>query len=329
MKTFLNGTFAAAVVGMSCLFVLAQQTQPGAADRVVPKKGGGRGGQQASITAWAPKPVKPTGWAAPNKPIWKLADVLREHKGQQNWTQTVVSDDYLHADYISMAPGSKTPRRFHPDTREWWVIQDGQIRFTIEGQESFVASKGYLVQVPFRTIYSMETVGDTPSLRFEVNIANVKTMYPMDEKPPQVEGVTFIPVRIGGKGAYDGGNRPFLDFNAIVAGTEKQRRFIADDRAVSNVLFGNAKDLPPTNDADKGHFHEECAEFWFILLGQMEYKLEGAGTFIANQGDIVYAPKQTWHRPRFAGDGPACRLAMNGYQNIGHLFEATDSNGGQ
>jgi hypothetical protein len=44
--------------------------------------------------------------------------------------------------------------------------QDGQIRFTIEGQEPFVATKGFLVQVPKRLVYSMETVGDRPSLRF-------------------------------------------------------------------------------------------------------------------------------------------------------------------
>jgi hypothetical protein len=42
---------------------------------------------------------------------------------------------------------------------------------------------------------------------------------------------------------------------------------------------------------------------------------------VADQGDIVYAPVMHWHRPRFAGDGPACRLAMNGYQDIGHLFQ--------
>ena len=59
-----------------------------------------------------------------------------------------------------MGPGAKTPRRFHQDNRAFWIVQDGQIRFTIEGQEPFVASKGFLVQVPKRLIYSMETVGD-------------------------------------------------------------------------------------------------------------------------------------------------------------------------
>ena len=126
-----------------------------------------------------------------------------------------------------MGPGKKTPRRMNADTREWWVIQDGQIRFTIDGQEPFVASKGYLVQVPYRTMYTMETVGDRPSLRFEVNIAKARKMYPMDVKPVPVAGFDFVPVRLPGKGTYAEGNKPFVDFNAVVAGTDKTRRFVA------------------------------------------------------------------------------------------------------
>src|SRR5277367_2613862 len=98
------------------------------------------GAQQDSRLAWAPVPAQPATWVAPNRPLWKLADLLAQHKGQPNWTQTVASDSLLHADYISMAAGAKTPRRFHPDTREWWIVQDGQIRFNIEGQEAFIAS---------------------------------------------------------------------------------------------------------------------------------------------------------------------------------------------
>ena len=287
------------------------------------KKGGGKKGPQVPPqTVWAPKSVKLLGWTAPHKPVWKLSEILAAHKGKASWGLTVVSDDHLKGDYIQMASGEKTRRRMHPDTRAWWVVQDGQIRFTIDGQEPFVASKGYLVQVPYRTFYAMETVGDKPSLRFEVNIAHAKTMYPVDEAAPMLKGFDFVKTTVAGKGAYSGGNRPWIDFNAVAAGTETQRRFIADDRAVSNIIFGDAKALAPAKDEDKGHFHPECAEFWFILLGKMEYKLEGAGMVYAEQGDIVYAPRMHWHRPRFSGDGPACRLAMNGYQDIAHMFEA-------
>jgi len=46
-----------------------------------------------------------------------------------------------------------------------------------------------MVQVPYQTIYSMETLGDEPSLRFEVNIASAQTLYPGSEKPPQISGI--------------------------------------------------------------------------------------------------------------------------------------------
>ena len=133
------------------------------------------------------------------KPVWRLSEILATHKGQADWTEPIVNDAYLHADYISMGPGGKTPRRFNADTREWWIIQDGQIRFTIEGQEPFVASKGFMVQVPYRNIYSMETVGDKPSLRFEVNISGATKDYPGDEKPPSMPGVEFIKITVSSK----------------------------------------------------------------------------------------------------------------------------------
>jgi mannose-6-phosphate isomerase-like protein (cupin superfamily) len=280
--------------------------------------------QQDSRLAWAPVPVAPATWVAPNRPHWKLAELLAQHKGEANWTQTVVSDSLLHADYISMAPGAKTPRRFRADTREWWIVQDGQIRFAIEGQEPFVASKGFLVQVPYRTVYSLETVGDKPSLRLEVNIAGAQTMYPVDQTPAPLDGVKFEKVRIEGHGKYDQGNKPYIDFNAVADGSDKHRRFIADDRAVANIIMGDPKKQAPVTDANWGHFHEESPEFWFILLGKMEYKIGSLPIFVADQGDIVYTPKQTWHRARFAGDSIACRLAMNGYQDLLHNFQPPD-----
>ena len=100
----------------------------------------------------------------------------------------IVNDDYLQAEYIQAAPGTKVGKRFHPDTRAWWVVMDGQIRFDIEGQDSFTATKGSMVQVPAQTIFSFESIGDKPSLRFEVNIAKAKTLYPQEVKPPESAG---------------------------------------------------------------------------------------------------------------------------------------------
>ena len=158
------------------------------------------GGPPPGQMVWAPKGIKLNEWVPPHKPHTKLVDVLAKHKGHADWTEVIVDDDTLHAAYIAMAPGNKTPRRMNADTREWWVVQDGQIRFTIDGQQPFVASKGYLVQVPYRTMYEMETVGDRPSLRYEVNIAKARKMYPMDVKPDAAApDSTFVPVRVPGQ----------------------------------------------------------------------------------------------------------------------------------
>ena len=52
----------------------------------------------------------------------------------------------------------------------------------------------------------------------------------------------------------------------------------------------------------------------------MEYKIGSLPILVADQGDIVYAPAQTWHRVRFAGAGMATRLAIVGYANS-HVFQ--------
>lgn len=284
---------------------------------------------QDNSLAWAPKPTTLPRYAAPHRPQTRLADLLARHKGNSDWREVIVDDDHLSGVYISSAPGTKTPKRFHPDTREWWIVMDGQIRFAIDGQEPFVASKGWMVQVPYRNAYTLETIGDKPSLRFEVNIAHAQTLYPRDGKPPAMPGFEFQLVRpTQQRGAYDRGNKPYIVFREIAANFERQPkkdgqyRFINDDRGVANIIYGYEKDLPPVKAADRGHYHPECAEFWLILAGQISYKIEGQAPIVAEVGDVVYAPRFTYHLPRFYGAGPSCRLAMNGYPEIAHLFDA-------
>jgi mannose-6-phosphate isomerase-like protein (cupin superfamily) len=274
--------------------------------------------------SWAPKPTQPSKYVPPHKPHTRLADLKAKHQGKAEWKEVVVDDDHLHAAYIASAPGTKVSKRFHPDTREWWVVMDGQIRFEIEGQEPFVATKGSMVQVPMQTIYSMETIGEKPALRFEVNIAKAKLLYPKEVEPPKTPGIEWIPVTLNRKpGPYDHGNKPHINLVELAKTPDyKGGRFVHDDRAVSNIIYGSEKNLPPLNPKDRGHYHPECAEFWLIMAGQIRYPIENHGVIIAEEGDVVYAPPFTFHAPRFHGPGPSCRLAMNGYPNIAHLRDA-------
>ena len=276
--------------------------------------------------SWAPKPEALTKYVPPNKPHTRIADLVAQHKGHADWREPIVRDKTLWADYVFSAPGAKVTKRFHPDTREWWVVMGGKIRFEIEGQEPFVAVKGSMVQVPYQTIYSMETIGDEPSLRFEVNIAEAHTLYPGSEDPPSVPGIKFISVRLNRKAApYDHGNQPHINLYELAKSSGPKyhgQRFVHDDRGVANIIYGYEKDLPPYDAKNKGHYHPECAEFWLIMQGEAQYPIEGQKMFIAREGDVVYVPPFTFHAPRFHGEGPSCRLAMSGYTGIAVLVDS-------
>ena len=292
-----------------------------------PGAGRARGAGPAQQMVWSPKAVKPTGYTGVHKPHTKLADVLAKHKGESDWVESVVDDETLHGDFIMMGPGKRTPKRANVDTREWWIVRDGQIRFTIDGQEPFVAKAGFLVQVPYRTFYSMETVGDQPSLRYELNIAHARKLYPADETPVPMPGIDYVRARIAGRGNYDDGNRMMVDFNQVAAGAERGGEWIADRDGSANIILGRG--APPPDPSNKGHFHSESSEHWMIMLGQVRYTIEGVPTFIAEVGDIVYVPKQTWHLASPAGDGMTCRLAMNAFSDLAHSFEAAPATGGR
>src|SRR3954468_18945972 len=130
--------------------------------------------------AWSPKPDKLVPYGE-NKPVTRLPAVLAKHKGQARWSEQVILTPRYDVKWIQAAAGDKTPVQYYGDDRVFWVVWGGQIRFSIEGQKPFVASKGFLVQVPQRVRYSMETIGAEPSLRFEVTHTGIPPNYPGDQ----------------------------------------------------------------------------------------------------------------------------------------------------
>jgi len=274
--------------------------------------------------SWAPKPVELTKYVPPHKPITRLVELKKKHAGEANWREVIVDDSTLHGEYIQSAPGTTVSRRFHPDTREFWAVVEGQLRFTIEGQEPFVAKHGSLVQVPMQTIYSIETIGNVPALRYEVNVPNAHTLYPIDVKPPELPGVTWIEAKLNRKpGAYGPLNLPHVNLFELTKDPKvRERAFVTDARLFANIIYGYESELPPLDPKNPGHYHPESSESWLIMLGQIRYPIEGQGVIIADEGDIVYVPPFTFHAPRYHGKGPSCRLAMNGYPNIAHVRHA-------
>jgi mannose-6-phosphate isomerase-like protein (cupin superfamily) len=263
----------------------------------------------APLHAWAPQPAKLAPFTAPNRPLKKLADILARHKGNTDWAETeVLTRDYI-GQYISMGPGGKTKTQFWADDRIFWWVQSGQMKVSIEGQEPFIAGKGFLVQVPYRIPYSMETVGDAPVVRFEVRAAGEVPSYPISETPSPVKGWKFVDTIYTGRGKYDDANKPYLDFEKdIVQGGGKGGGFVRDDHTWANVIRAPGVPTPPPT--SWGHFHENFAEFWVVMEGRLEFLIEGEPLISADVGDIVFAPEERWHRALSASTGMGTRLAI-------------------
>ena len=267
---------------------------------------------------WVPKPAALPGYTPPQRPWVKLADLKAAHRTESNWTERLVDDGRLTAEYVAAAPGSIVSKRFHPDTREWFAVVEGQVRVEIEGQAPIVAARGSLVNIPRLTIYSIETIGTTPSLRFVVNVARAKTAFVADSAAPPAPppGMQWVEATINRTpGRYDEFNKPHLNIHEEAARNASYSggRFIRDDKSEMLVLYGHEKNLPPLDPADKGHFHAESAEFWLVFAGKIRYAFEGQEPFIASEGDVVYVPAGTWHATRYTGPDPSCRLSITEY----------------
>ena len=278
---------------------------------------------------WAPKPTKMTAYTAPNKPHWKLSEILAAHKGQSAWVQPIIRNKDQEADYIAIAPGTKTKLMMYPDDRVVFIVWDGQIRVSVQGKEPFTATKGFMVNVPFRTPFTLENIGTVPALRFEVRQVGSVPLYPASETPDAVAGMTYTKVTMSPGPAKDKDTNPlYVDYMKEFNGSEKPYggKFVWDDHFTSNILRGKAAAAVPP-DTNKGHFHVGWTEFWFIMEGKIGIKIEGLPYFTTEPGDIMTAAQGRWHR---AGNDPGApwstRVPFNPRPPILHNFDAADSN---
>lgn len=280
------------------------------------------GPRTVPTAVWASKPTSLRPYPPGIVPWLKLADIKARHTGQSTWTDPLFNDGRLMAEYVSTAPGVRQSPRFHPDTREWFAVVEGEVRVTIEGQpEPIVAKRGSTVNIPRQTVFTVETIGATPSLRFVLNVAGAKTYYVAEEgsAPPSVPapaGAAWMRTTINrAPGIYDQFNQPHVNIHDEGAKNPKYTggRFVRDDKSEMLIIYGYEKNLPPFDPADKGHFHPESAEAWLVLTGKIRYAFEGQQPFVASEGDVVYVPSNTWHATRFVGEAPSCRLSITEY----------------
>ena len=282
---------------------------------------GGEKGPERIV--WAAQKVPESPYDGPNKPVTHIADILKAHQGQASWDQQVMLTRDFDGHYVSLAPGEKTKCMFYADDRVFGWIYSGQVNITIDGQQPFTATKGYLFDVAPRLSYCMENTGSEPAVFYRSTPAGQMPSYPQSETPTPVKGWRYIKARITSTGGYDAPNQPSLDFNAYAAGGGKSRDFAWDGHTSAHIIrSGNLAKLPP--DSSWGHFHENMVEAWVVIEGKLDVLISGIGMVHGETGDVIQANNERWHRATCAPDtGPCTRLAMTPRNREGqvHYFQ--------
>jgi len=302
---------------------------------------GGRGGRGGPQENWWVAKSRGGVYAAPNRPIWRKAELLKAHAGQNNWSELIIRDAEQEATYNSGAPGSRLSRRLHPDTTTVIVVLEGELAMTVEGQQPVTAKRGAILNIMKSTIYSWEVTGSANALWVQVHPANYRTAYPVADTPPAAPaGHQNVRVAFNRTPAPYGGNNRLMNntFDDYILGCRTGAAVDNDHIWVSPLLgYVNAAEnrcnpgqtgnigsgpLPPGAKpfdpaAIFGHMHAGPAEWWIVQVGRIRGQFEGMGEYHAEEGDVLYAAPMMWHQMGAeATSGPNVRLAFGAYQLI-------------
>jgi mannose-6-phosphate isomerase-like protein (cupin superfamily) len=113
--------------------------------------------------------------------------------------------------------------------------------------------------------------------------------------------------------------RIYLDYDKEVIDNPNPPRhntfFVRDAKGFAVPIRSAATPIPAK---DIGHFHTGLSEFWYVLEGDMDCRIEGLPNLVkAHQGDLVYAPMGRYHKTIMVGSPFSTRLAMGGVTDSG------------
>ncbi|MBV9548512.1 MAG: cupin domain-containing protein [Alphaproteobacteria bacterium] len=337
----------------------AQPAQAPAAGAPAAGAAGGRGGRgggggRGPAEIWYINKGKGGVYTPPHKPLWKVADLIAAHRGQNTWSEQIIKDGLQDVTYNSAAPGTKITPRMHIEAAVAFVIIRGEMHFTVEGQQPVTATRGGIVNIMEDTIYSYDITGSQNALWVEIHPYFYQTVTPASEAPPPPQpGKVLTKVSFAHRpGAYTGTNKLYSNlWEALDKCTPLPR--VTDDHIQVNPLLGfvNPADnkcnpgqtgnigsgplqpgAPPFNpNSTFGHLHESNIEWWVVQAGQIRGQFEGTGEFHATEGDVLYAAPDMWHQMAAeAPSGPNVRTAMSAYPitNMGNTENAGGGRGG-
>lgn len=116
-------------------------------------------------------------------------------------------------------------------------------------------------------------------------------------------------------------NLPVTDIQKVIdeedSSTSWCRRVVNTESNSATLI----SQLP--GEGNRLHYHPAWNEWWYILRGEWKWTIDGEDKIIRT-GELVFMPKNIWHKITAIGDKPAVRLAVS-RADVEHVYHAEDS----
>ena len=112
-------------------------------------------------------------------------------------------------------------------------------------------------------------------------------------------------------------NLPLNDIEKII---ENEDNSVSWCRRIINTENNSAtliSQLP--GEGNRLHFHPNWNEWWYIIKGQWQWQINQSKMTV-KEGEMVFIPKNTWHKITAIGDKPAVRLAVS-RADVEHVYK--------
>jgi quercetin dioxygenase-like cupin family protein len=235
--------------------------------------------------------------------------------GHDTTVELLVDHPLLGLSASRFAPGAgpTPPPHLHATHTEAFLVLDGALRFTLEGEET-VADAGTLVVVPPGAVHTFRVDGEarfldlhTPSSGYGTfvralaaagdaeELARARTAFDQQEPLPAdgSDPATVVIARAGG-----------VDGETITARPGRRVTLLADGEHLTVTEF----DYGPGERGADPHVHHDHADAFLVLEGELALTFED-GTLRAPAGAFVLIPPDVVHS--FDNDGDAAARFVN------------------
>ena len=157
----------------------------------------------------------------------------------------------------------------------------------------------------------MEVVGSTETIEPEYYDPELHSNIRSEVDVPQIlkkDGVE--------KGDYDEENLIVTSISDLInsSGEESWMKRIVNTESNSCCVIHQRP-----GEGNRKHYHPSWNEWWYILKGEWDFEMEGESHRV-KKGDLVFIPKNKWHKVTCVGDEPAARLAVS-RADVAHVYK--------